>query len=741
MSTPDVSAAPAIGASEDAAPPSALMYVAGWVVTLTGIWSVGIIMEDRAFMSLAAVLSTVGFAVSFTAVRYQVSLVTIEMTAAALFAVACLMTVAGGRTIASLAPEAASSDPALSFAAVLTWGVVLRCYTLSSNGRILFSCVPSIAILGLMGTMYPEPILVVLFVVCLSGTCFMAVHENYLRTRRRSEEAAPRARANALLVGQVQVALLCIVGAMALANVLAVPLRAVGQYMLLPGAMAPLVQPRAGAAGLAEAPRAFAEEQEVLIATGPVRLSPQVVMRVRADHGAYWRGTTFDEYTGRGWRNTLTEQYAVDGIRGALGPEGPLSELRDQSGVYSFALPGAGETAQSGPSRIMAQAIVLEGAGIFREIYAAAEPSHLVLPQRRITVDRAGTVHLTEPLRVGHYRVYSRVPVWAPDTLPATPRGTPAGTLIRYTGMGGMAPELRARLRAMATEATAGRETMYDRVRALEAAIGRSCKYNTESEAAPEGVDVVEYFLFSRREGYCDSFAASLTMLCRSIGIPARVASGFLPGDFDPATQEYLVRELHKHQWTEVYFTGVGWLPFDATSEAEDISPAARDRADRSAGSLLARLFGRGWLPPVALLGFLAMLGYVLKVEVFDRLRARRLAANCSLSLPPENLAVIAAYESACATLARANLRRAPWATPQEYLAWVRERLAAVPDAVEPLERLTGALQRFRYSRATATPEDVSAAQDDLGQIRRNMRRARQALRAGEAASPARGAA
>jgi len=740
VSTPDLSAlVPA--AAEEAPPPSLLMYVAGWVVTMTGVWAVGIVIEDQAFMGLAALLCTVGFAVSFTAVRYQVSLATIEMAAAALFAAACLMTVAGGRGIASLAPEAASSDPALSFAAVLTWGVVLRCFTLSSNGRLLFSCVPSIAMLGLMGTMYPEPVLVLLFVVCLSGGCFMAVHENYLRTRRTTEDSAPRARANALLLGQVQVALLCIVGAMALANVFAMPLRAVGAYMLLPGAIAPLAQQRPGAATSPDAPRAFTEEPEVRIATGPVRLSPQVVMRVRADHGAYWRGTTFDDYTGRGWRNTLAEEYALEGTQGAIGPEGQLSELRGLTGIYSFALPGADEETESGSSRLLAQWVSLEGTGVFREIYAAAEPTHLILPQRRITIDRAGSLHLTEPLRAAQYTVYSRVPIWTPETLPASPRATPQEILARYTRMEGLSPTLRQRLRATAAEATAGRGRLYDRVKALEAFVGRSCKYNTESEAAPEGVDVVEHFLYERREGYCDSFAAALALLCRAAGIPARVASGFLPGDFDPGRQEYLVRELHKHQWTEVYFAGVGWLPFDATAEAEDISPEARDAQDGAAGAFLRRLFGRGWLPPVALLGFLTMLAYVLKVEVIDRLRARRLQAYRGLSLPSQNLAIVAAYESACACLARARLRRPAWATPREYLDLVRYRVSEASGALEAMERLTDALERFRYSRAVAEPRDVAAAQADAALIRRSLRRVRQAVRASETAQLARGAA
>src|SRR5205823_4592861 len=144
--------------------------------------------------------------------------------------------------------------------------------------------------------------------------------------------------------------------------------------------------------------------------------------------------------------------------------------------------------------------------------------------------------------------------------------------------------------------------------------------------AVPAGQDVVDYFLFTEKQGYCDSFATSLVMLCRSIGIPARAASGFLTGEKDSAKGQFIVREKDKHQWCEVYFPNIGWVKFDPTAFAEDITDTAQ-HSGAARKSLYAFLFGRGWLPPAALALFLIMLGYVLKVEVWDRLRPSRAKA------------------------------------------------------------------------------------------------------------------
>jgi hypothetical protein len=120
-------------------------------------------------------------------------------------------------------------------------------------------------------------------------------------------------------------------------------------------------------------------------------------------------------------------------------------------------------------------------------------------------------------------------------------------------------------LKDLAEEITAGRYGYYARVKALEEYLQDEYYYSLEPGSAPDG-NQLNYFLFDAGKGYCSYFAFAMTMLCRSLGIPARVALGF----WVPANAEilnfYPVRADQAHAWVEVYFPRFGWIEFDPTS-------------------------------------------------------------------------------------------------------------------------------------------------------------------------------
>lgn len=111
---------------------------------------------------------------------------------------------------------------------------------------------------------------------------------------------------------------------------------------------------------------------------------------------------------------------------------------------------------------------------------------------------------------------------------------------------------------------TAGKTTQYDRVRALYDyfAAKNGFLYSIETKKDTNGSAIVD-FLFASKAGYCVQYAASLAWLARTAGIPARVAFGFTQGSRNGDT--YLLTNLNLHAWTEIYFDGFGWVPFDAT--------------------------------------------------------------------------------------------------------------------------------------------------------------------------------
>jgi transglutaminase-like putative cysteine protease len=79
-------------------------------------------------------------------------------------------------------------------------------------------------------------------------------------------------------------------------------------------------------------------------------------------------------------------------------------------------------------------------------------------------------------------------------------------------------------------------------------------------------------FLYEDERGYCQQFSGAMALMLRMAGIPAQVAAGFSPGSYNKDTREYRVRDLDAHSWVEVWFTGIGWVPFDPTPAR---SPAA----------------------------------------------------------------------------------------------------------------------------------------------------------------------
>jgi hypothetical protein len=72
-------------------------------------------------------------------------------------------------------------------------------------------------------------------------------------------------------------------------------------------------------------------------------------------------------------------------------------------------------------------------------------------------------------------------------------------------------------------------------------------------------------FVVDTKRGYCQHFAGAMALMLRYLGIPARVAVGFVSGVYDAKTQTWTVTDHDAHAWVEAWFDGYGWLPFDPT--------------------------------------------------------------------------------------------------------------------------------------------------------------------------------
>ena len=125
-------------------------------------------------------------------------------------------------------------------------------------------------------------------------------------------------------------------------------------------------------------------------------------------------------------------------------------------------------------------------------------------------------------------------------------------------------PQLDARVAALARRLTEGEPVGLDRARRIEEHLRRTYRYTLElPKLVPP--DPVAFFLFERRRGHCEYFASAMAVMLRTIGIPARLATGFQSGTLNPLTGWYLVRGTDAHAWVEAYFSGHGWVTFDPT--------------------------------------------------------------------------------------------------------------------------------------------------------------------------------
>ncbi|MFI5272518.1 MAG: DUF3488 and DUF4129 domain-containing transglutaminase family protein [Ktedonobacterales bacterium] len=115
-----------------------------------------------------------------------------------------------------------------------------------------------------------------------------------------------------------------------------------------------------------------------------------------------------------------------------------------------------------------------------------------------------------------------------------------------------------------AQEATKGTTNMYDAAEHLESYL-HVFKYSTDNPEPPANQDAVSWFL-KTKQGFCTFFASAMTLMARSLGMPARIAVGFTNGQYDSATSKWVVRGTDAHVWTQIYFAKYGWVNFEPTS-------------------------------------------------------------------------------------------------------------------------------------------------------------------------------
>jgi transglutaminase-like putative cysteine protease len=250
----------------------------------------------------------------------------------------------------------------------------------------------------------------------------------------------------------------------------------------------------------------------------------------------YWRGTTYDVYTGVGWASS------------------PLQTRESPAG--QLLAPGAR------PGFELFQKFELVAAqGAY--LYAANAP---VRADHNVETRWRSPGDLADLLRgIDRYAVISNTPHTTVSDLRLRPTATtalPPDTAARYLQV----PEgLPQRVRDLSLEVTAGATTDFDRAAAIESYL-RAYTYTLDLPRSPDDRDMVDYFLFDLQKGYCDYYASAMVVMARVAGVPARFATGYAQGSYDHSASRWVVTEKDGHSWVEVYFEGIGWVEFEPTA-------------------------------------------------------------------------------------------------------------------------------------------------------------------------------
>src|SRR5215217_6389977 len=276
------------------------------------------------------------------------------------------------------------------------------------------------------------------------------------------------------------------------------------------------------------------------------RLSDEVVMKVRSEEGVPYRGVVFDDYNGKGWEIST----------------GDDAEKLDSDDVRFDTFTAQNAEPAQGPFREVAQVFHVEEDSS-NIIFGAYHPETVYFPTSTIEIDPYGALRAPYKIPSGStYSVISHVPNASADQLRSAGTVYPQEIESKYTQL---PPTGLDRTRALAARLTEGTKTPYDAVLKMNEYLKTTYPYDLSIPPQGEDMDAVEYFLFEQRRGYCEQFSSSLAVMARSQGIPARVATGYAPGEYNPFTGYYDVRASDAHAWVEVYFPQYGWTTFDPT--------------------------------------------------------------------------------------------------------------------------------------------------------------------------------
>jgi hypothetical protein len=314
--------------------------------------------------------------------------------------------------------------------------------------------------------------------------------------------------------------------------VLAVPL-----FAALPRLRSPYIVGRGGDLGLVQEAAGFSDAV-TLDSIDQIRTSRAVVMRLQFERGAArpeadqemrFKAASYGHYQEGRWLRTRPRGWLARrlGARYVLAPGSPERWLRIWlQPLHSRSLPLPVE-------------------------------SLMVEPQvAGLEIDEGGALSLPfVPSSMREYRVGigNRAVLLGsrPAAGAADPSLDPTGVTPRIAALAG---------------SVAGHGSALERAMRVESHLAQGYAYTLDLGGRPADADPIESFLFRYKSGQCEYFASAMVLMLRAQGVPARLVTGFLGGEYNPFEGYLVVRDSNAHAWVEAYLgKGLGWRVFDPT--------------------------------------------------------------------------------------------------------------------------------------------------------------------------------
>jgi protein-glutamine gamma-glutamyltransferase len=466
---------------------------------------------------------------------------------------------------------------------------------------------------------------------------------------------------------------------------------------------------------------------------GDLKITGETIMRVVVDKNdaetlgpnVYWRGTAFDRFDGKYWEKSDAEGQTIRKVGGRFVIDPKSSDTVVHQEYYL----------ESTDSRVL---------------FVLRRPSAITGPFSSLSVDRYGTVEMSSPLNdKTHYAVDSAVG-W--PLIPESPDEGDVLTKRELTAYRQVPDDLDPRIETLVSEIVGDEASALKKAALIRDWLLANMSYDLNPKGM--GEDPLSVFLFEEKRGYCEHFATAMVMMLRVAGVPSRIVTGFLGGNFNDIGSFYVVHASDAHAWVEVYSEATGWVPFEPTPPAGlagsvggsmvrqlfenvvmiwnvyvvnyemgdqiKIIEGVRDAREKRLKDIsdtrgdIRRLFadirdrkGALFIPAVLAVSVLCLFlaGYIVRILVVSRIHATAKGGE-----------VGRIYRSAMRYLSRKGVSRHAATTPREFS---KNAAARWPGIGADIETLTDIYYRRRFGHEPVSDRNLESARRLLARIKR----------------------